>query len=36
VAELQTAALAKGLGDLDQTATIQVLEEIAGVRVRKR
>jgi 3-hydroxyisobutyrate dehydrogenase-like beta-hydroxyacid dehydrogenase len=35
VAELQTAALAKGLGDLDQTATIQVLEEIAGVRVRK-
>lgn len=36
VAQLQTAALAKGLGDLDQTATIQVLEEIAGVRVRKR
>jgi len=36
VAQLQTAALAKGLGDQDQTATIQVLEEIAGVRVRKR
>ncbi len=36
VAELQTAALAKGLGDQDQIATIQVLEEIAGVRVRKR
>ncbi|HWT79455.1 MAG TPA: NAD(P)-dependent oxidoreductase, partial [Candidatus Methylomirabilis sp.] len=36
VAQLQTAALAKGLGDLDQTATIQVLEEIAGVQVRKR
>ena len=36
VAQLQTAALAKGLGDLDQTATIQVLEEITGVRVRQR
>jgi 3-hydroxyisobutyrate dehydrogenase-like beta-hydroxyacid dehydrogenase len=36
VAQLQTAALAKGLGELDQAATIQVLEEIAGVRVRKR
>jgi 3-hydroxyisobutyrate dehydrogenase-like beta-hydroxyacid dehydrogenase len=36
VAELQTAALAKGLGDLDQTATIQVLEEIVGIQVRKR
>lgn len=35
VAQLQTAALAKGLGDLDQTATIQVLEEITGVKVRK-
>jgi 3-hydroxyisobutyrate dehydrogenase-like beta-hydroxyacid dehydrogenase len=36
VAQLQTAALAKGLGEVDQTATIQVLEEIAGVRVRQR
>jgi 3-hydroxyisobutyrate dehydrogenase-like beta-hydroxyacid dehydrogenase len=36
VGQLQTAALAKGLGDLDQTATIQVLEEIAGVQVRQR
>jgi len=36
VAQLQAAALAKGLGDLDQTATIQVLEEIAGVQVRTR
>jgi len=36
VAQLQTAALAKGLGELDQIATIQVLEEIAGVRVRQR
>jgi len=35
VAQLQTAALAKGLGDLDQIATIQVLEQIAGVRVRR-
>jgi 3-hydroxyisobutyrate dehydrogenase-like beta-hydroxyacid dehydrogenase len=36
VAQLQRAALAKGLGDLDQTATIQVLEEIVGITVRKR
>ncbi len=36
VAQLQIAALAKGLGDRDQTATIQVLEEIAGVKVRRR
>ena len=36
VAQLQIAALAKGLGDLDQTATIQVLEEIVGVQVRQR
>jgi 3-hydroxyisobutyrate dehydrogenase-like beta-hydroxyacid dehydrogenase len=35
VGQLQTSALAKGLGELDQTATIQVLEEIAGVRVRQ-
>ena len=36
VAQLQIAALAKGLGDLDQIATIQVLEEIVGVQVRQR
>lgn len=36
VAQLQAAALAKGLGELDQTATIQVLEELAGVQVRTR
>jgi len=35
VAQLQAAALAKGWGDLDQTVTIQVLEEIAGTRVRR-
>lgn len=35
VGQLQTAALAKGLGDLDQTATIQVLEEIVGLPVRQ-
>jgi 3-hydroxyisobutyrate dehydrogenase-like beta-hydroxyacid dehydrogenase len=34
VAQLQAAALAKGLGDLDQTATMQVLEELGGFRVR--
>jgi 3-hydroxyisobutyrate dehydrogenase-like beta-hydroxyacid dehydrogenase len=33
VGQLQTAALAKGLGDLDHIATIQVLEEIAGIPV---
>ncbi len=36
VGQLQTAALAKGLGDLDQTATIQVLEEIVGHPVRQK
>lgn len=36
VAQLQAAALAKGLGELDQAATIQVLEEIAGVKLRPR
>jgi len=36
VGQLQTAAMAKGLGDLDHIATIQVLEDIAGVRVRQR
>jgi 3-hydroxyisobutyrate dehydrogenase-like beta-hydroxyacid dehydrogenase len=35
VAQLQAAALAKGWGDLDQTVTIQVLEEIAGARARR-
>ncbi len=35
VGQLQTAALAKGLGDLDQTATIQVLEDIVGLQVRQ-
>ena len=34
VGQLQTAALEKGLGELDQIAMIQVLEEIAGVQVR--
>ncbi len=36
VGQLQTAALAKNLGELDHIATIQVLEEIAGVQVRQR
>jgi 3-hydroxyisobutyrate dehydrogenase-like beta-hydroxyacid dehydrogenase len=36
VAQLQAAALAKGYGDLDQTVTVRILEEIAGVQVRKR
>jgi 3-hydroxyisobutyrate dehydrogenase-like beta-hydroxyacid dehydrogenase len=36
VGQVQTAALAKGLGDLDQTATIRVLEEIVGVQVRRK
>jgi 3-hydroxyisobutyrate dehydrogenase len=35
VAQLQGAALAKGLGDLDQTVTARVLEEIAGVQARR-
>jgi 3-hydroxyisobutyrate dehydrogenase-like beta-hydroxyacid dehydrogenase len=35
VGQIQTAALAKGLGDLDHIATIQVLEEIAGIQVRQ-
>jgi 3-hydroxyisobutyrate dehydrogenase-like beta-hydroxyacid dehydrogenase len=35
VAQLQGAALAKGFGDLDQTVTARVLEEIAGVQARK-
>ena len=36
VGQLQTAAIARGLGELDQTATIQVLEEIVGVQARKK
>jgi len=36
VAQLQAAALAKGLGELDQTATIRVLEDIVGIEVRRR
>lgn len=34
VGQFYTAALAKGLGELDQIGMIQLLEEIAGVRVR--
>jgi 3-hydroxyisobutyrate dehydrogenase-like beta-hydroxyacid dehydrogenase len=36
VAQLQMAALAKGYGDLDQTVTVRVLEEIMGVEARGR
>ncbi len=36
VAQLQAAALAKGYGDLDQTVTMKLLEEIVGVEARKR
>jgi 3-hydroxyisobutyrate dehydrogenase len=36
VAQFQAAALAKGYGELDQTATMQVLEEIIGVQARTR
>jgi len=35
VAQLQAAALARGYGELDQTATMQLLEEIAGFRVQR-
>jgi 3-hydroxyisobutyrate dehydrogenase-like beta-hydroxyacid dehydrogenase len=35
VAQLQAAALAKGYGELDQTVTVRILEEIAGVQARK-
>jgi 3-hydroxyisobutyrate dehydrogenase len=35
VAQVQAAALARGYGELDQTATMQVLEEIAGFRVSR-
>lgn len=34
VAQLQAAAIAKGYGDLDQTVTMKLLEEIIGVEVR--
>jgi len=36
VAQLQAAALAKGYGDLDQSATMRLLEEIGGVRVARK
>jgi 3-hydroxyisobutyrate dehydrogenase-like beta-hydroxyacid dehydrogenase len=36
VAQLQAAALAKGYGDLDQTVTVRILEEIAGILVGQR
>jgi 3-hydroxyisobutyrate dehydrogenase-like beta-hydroxyacid dehydrogenase len=36
VAQLQAAAIAKGYGDLDQTVTMKLLEEIVGVEVRKK
>jgi 3-hydroxyisobutyrate dehydrogenase-like beta-hydroxyacid dehydrogenase len=35
VAQVQAAALAKGYGELDQSATMRVLEEIIGVEVRR-
>ena len=34
VGEFYTAALGKGLGEMDQIAMIQLLEELAGVQVR--
>jgi 3-hydroxyisobutyrate dehydrogenase-like beta-hydroxyacid dehydrogenase len=36
VAQFQAAALAKGYGELDQTATMQVLEDLIGVKARAR
>ncbi len=36
VAQFQAAALAKGYGELDQTATMRVLEDIIGVQARSR
>jgi len=36
VAQLQAAALAKGYGELDQTVTVRILEEIAGIEARKQ
>ena len=35
VGQIQTAALARGLGGPDHIATMRVLEEIAGVQVRQ-
>jgi len=35
VAQLQAAALAKGYGDLDQSATMKLLEDLTGVSVRQ-
>ncbi len=34
VAQVQAAAMAKGYGDLDQTVTMRVLEELVGIEVR--
>ncbi len=36
VGQFYSAALGKGLGELDQVGMIQLLEELAGVRVRRR
>lgn len=36
VAQFQAAALARGYGELDQTVTVRILEEIAGVEARKQ
>ena len=36
VAQVQAVALAKGYGELDQSVTMRVLEEIVGVEVRRR
>jgi 3-hydroxyisobutyrate dehydrogenase-like beta-hydroxyacid dehydrogenase len=35
VAQFQAAAIAKGYGELDQTVTMRLLEEIIGVEVRR-
>ncbi|HSC71073.1 MAG TPA: NAD-binding protein, partial [Candidatus Methylomirabilis sp.] len=35
VAQLQAAAIARGYGDQDQSVTMRVLEELAGIQVRK-
>lgn len=36
VAQVQAAAMAKGYGDLDQTVTMRVLEELVGIEVRRK
>jgi len=36
VAQFQAAALAKGYGEQDQTATMQILEDLIGVKARAR